>query len=151
MSYEDIRDALAPCGLSCEKCFAFADGEIRGHSRELIQKLGNFGPFAKRFETLLGDPVYAKYPGFAEMLEHLASENCRGCRNENCRLFSGCGVRPCHQEKGVDFCFQCDDFPCDRTGFDENLQGRWVALNERIRAVGIEAFYEESRGQPRYG
>ena len=150
MGHEAMLHALGPCGLSCEKCFAFAGGDIRRLSVELKAKLGNFGPFAKRFETLLGDPVYARYPHFAELLEHFASGNCQGCRNEDCKLFSGCGVRLCHQQKGVDFCFQCDDFPCSKTGFDDNLQKRWTELNRRIQEVGIEKYYEEAKDRPRY-
>ncbi len=29
MTTEQINAALAPCGLSCEKCFAHVDGDIR--------------------------------------------------------------------------------------------------------------------------
>lgn len=151
MTYEEILDAVGPCGLSCEKCFAYAEGDIRQLSLKLKEKLGNFGPFAKRFETLLGGPIFAKYPDFNEMVEYLTSENCKGCRDENCKLFSSCGVRPCHQQKGVDFCFQCADFPCQNTNFDEDLRTRWTALNKRIQDVGIETFYEETRDKPRYG
>ena len=147
---EKIKASLAPCGLSCETCFAHVDGDIRKHSMKLKEKLGNFGVYAKRFETLIGDPAFETYPQFKEMLDYLASGNCTGCRNEQCRLFKNCGVRPCHQEKGVDFCFQCDEFPCDHTHFDEHLYERWVKLNEIIQKTGIEAFYEKSRTRPRY-
>jgi hypothetical protein len=32
MTYEQIKASLAPCGLSCEKCFAHVDGDIRRYS-----------------------------------------------------------------------------------------------------------------------
>lgn len=150
MNREDIKQALAPCGLSCEKCFARQDGAIQAHAAALKEKLGNFTVYAKRFETLVGDPVFKTYPEFREMLAYLAQGNCTGCRNEQCRLFKGCGVRPCHQEKGVDFCFECPDFPCDHTGFDPHLQDRWVAMNQKIREIGLEAFYDQTRDAPRY-
>ena len=147
---EKIKAALAPCGLSCETCFAHVNGEIRKYSQKLKEKLGNFDVYAKRFETLVGDPVFKKYPDFKEMLDYFAQGNCTGCRNEQCRLFKDCGVRPCHQEKGVDFCFECDGFPCDHTHFDDHLYKRWVRLNEIIRRKGLEKYCEESRERPRY-
>jgi len=150
MENEQIKSALAPCGFSCEACFAYVDGDIRRHSLKLKEKLGNFGPYAERFTTMMERPIFKKYPDFKEMLDFLASENCRGCRNEQCRLFKGCGVRPCHQEKGVDYCFQCDEFPCNRTNFDEQLTKVWVAVNEKIRKMGIEQYYEKSKTRPRY-
>ena len=150
MAYDKILDALSPCGLSCEKCFAHIDGDIRKYSLKLKEKLGNFDMYAKRFETLLDNPIFRKYPDFKIMLDFLAAENCRGCRKENCKIFKKCGVRSCHQEKNLDFCFQCDEFPCDKTNFDEDLQNRWIKLNERIRKVGIENYYNETKDKPRY-
>lgn len=150
MDRETVKEILAPCGLCCETCFAHERGEIRKHAESLQEKLGNFGIYAKRFETLVGDPVFETYPGFARMLAYLASGGCKGCRQEQCRLFKTCGVRPCHQEKGIDFCFECEDFPCDHTGFDPHLQTRWTALNQRIREIGVAAYAKEARVRPRY-
>jgi hypothetical protein len=59
-------------------------------------------------------------------------------------------VRICHQEKQVDFCYECKDFPCDHTNFDDRLYTNFVKLNEKIKKTGIEAFYEKSRTSPRY-
>jgi hypothetical protein len=150
MEYEQIKGSLGPCGLCCETCFAHVDGDIRRYSLKLKEKLGNFDAYAQRFETLLGNPVFKKYPDFKEMLDYLAAENCRGCRNEQCKLFTDCGVRPCHQEKGVDFCYQCDEFPCNRTNYDDRLYKIWVLINEKIRKKGLESYYEETKARPRY-
>ena len=98
MTTDQIKSSIAPCGLSCEKCFAHVNGDIRRHSLKLKEKLGNFDNYAKRYETLLGDPVFKKYPDFKEALDYFASENCKGCRNEQCRLFKNCGVRVCYTE-----------------------------------------------------
>ena len=148
---EKIKAAIAPCGLCCETCFAHVDGDIRRYSQKLSEKLGNFHINAKRFETLLGNPIFRKYTDFKEMLDYFASENCTGCRNEQCKLFTNCGVRPCHQEKQVDFCWQCKDFPCENTNFDPGLNKAWKMINEKIREVGIETYCEEARNRPRYG
>ncbi len=69
--YEFIKQCLAPCGLHCGKCFAFAGGQIRALSSRLRVELGNFGVFAKRFVDLLDDPIIAKYPEFQDVLDHL--------------------------------------------------------------------------------
>ena len=150
MTYEKILKALGPCGLNCEKCFAHVDGDIRKYSVKLKEKLGNFEAYAKRFETLLDNPIFTKYQDFKIFLDYLASENCQGCRKENCKLFKDCGVRNCHQEKDVDFCFQCEEFPCDRTNFDENLQKRWIQLNNKIRKEGVKTFWDNTKEIPRY-
>ncbi len=150
MTNDSIKETIAPCGLCCETCFAHVNGEIRKLCIQLKEKLGNFHINAKRFETLLEEPIFKKYPDFKAMLDYFASENCHGCRNEHCKLFKNCGVRPCHQEKGVDFCYQCDEFPCNHTNFDKNLYKGWVAINEIIRKKGIETYCKGAKIRPRY-
>lgn len=151
MTEETIKESIAPCGLCCETCFAHVRGDIRKLALRLKEKLGQFHLNAKRFETLLEEPIFKKYPDFKEMLDYFAEDHCRGCRQEQCKLFKNCGIRPCHQEKGLDFCYQCPDFPCDHTNFDPDLEKRWVALNEIIRKKGIVAYWEQARVRPRYG
>lgn len=150
MPYEQIKATVAPCGLSCKTCFAHVDGDIRRYSLKLKEKLGNFDAYAKRYETLLDEPIFKKYPDFKEMLDYFASENCKGCRNEQCRLFKNCGVRGCHQEKQVDFCYQCDAFPCTNTHFDERLYKVWVLINKKIQKTGVEQYCEAAGNRPRY-
>ena len=151
MSDSSIKATIAPCGLCCETCFAHVNGDIRKLSIQLKERLGNFHLNAKRFVTLLEEPIFEKYDDFKQMLDYLAAENCRGCRNEQCKLFKNCGVRPCHQKMGVDFCHQCDQFPCDRTNFDERLYKGWMAINEIIREKGVETYCKIARKRARYG
>jgi hypothetical protein len=56
----------------------------------------------------------------------------------------------CYKEKGVDFCFQCSEFPCDKTNFDPHLNNRWLQMNERMNAIGVEAYFEETKDVCRY-
>ncbi|MEN6462559.1 MAG: DUF3795 domain-containing protein [Syntrophomonas sp.] len=58
--------------------------------------------------------------------------------------------RQCAEEKQVDFCFQCPEFPCGQTGLDENLYRRHVAINKRMQEIGPEAYYQETKDVPRY-
>ncbi len=150
MTPEQIKEILSPCGLCCETCFAQADGDIRKYSMKLKEKLGNFHLYAGHFVSLLENPIFKKYPDFKEMLDYFAAENCQGCRNEQCKLFKSCGVRVCHQKKQINFCYQCDQFPCDKTNFDPGLYRGWVTINEKIKEKGVEQFAREARNRPRY-
>jgi hypothetical protein len=147
VEYGDILNDLAPCGLSCRKCFANSQGEIVSLSAQLHERLGSFDVYAERFSAFL--PAFGDYPPFKELLAYLAQGHCDGCRNGTC-LYPNCGVTSCYREKGVDFCFECDEFPCDKTNFDPHLERRWRQMNERMREIGVEAYYEESKDQPRY-
>lgn len=150
MTTDTIKQAIAPCGLCCKTCFAHVNGDIKKLSIQLKEKLGNFHINAERFVTLLEEPIFKKYADFKEILDYFAEGDCQGCRNEQCKLFKDCGVRPCHQKMGVDFCYQCDEFPCDRNNFDEGLYNGWKAINEIIRKKGIETYCQNALSRPRY-
>ena len=150
MDYERLKSRLAPCGLHCGKCFAFIDGDIKNYSNRLKESLGYFGIYADRFVDLVDEPVFRKYHDFNELLSYFASVECRGCRKEKCKIFKDCKVRDCHEQKKIDFCFQCSDFPCNNTGFDQHLHKRSVDINMRMKEIGVERYYDEIKDKPRY-
>ncbi len=147
MTYDGIKKILAPCGLNCMKCQMYAEGEIRRHAAEMKRLLASFDGYAERFSRFL--PIYRKYPEFKELLAHFSQANCKGCRQGDCK-YPNCGVAQCFKSKGVDFCFQCGEFPCDKNNFDPNLHQRWIRMNQRMKEIGVEAYYEETKDQPRY-
>lgn len=147
MRHEEILKILAPCGLNCAKCQFSSEGDIRKHAIELKRLLGSFDSYAERFSKFLS--VYGSYPAFKELLNQFAKANCKGCRSGDCK-YPNCGVAPCSREKGVDFCFQCSEFPCDKSNFDPDLHRRWLIMNQRMKEVGVEAYFEETKDQPRY-
>jgi len=150
MEYDEIIEKLGYCGINCGKCFAFSKGPIKKYSGKLKESLGNFDVYAKRFSELLDEPVFNNYLNFKSMLAYFASENCRGCRIEGCKIFKGCLVRDCAIENKVDFCFECKNFPCENSGFDEHLKQRWININKKMGEIGVEAYYEEIKNKPRY-
>jgi len=115
VSYDTVKEHIAPCGLNCSKCALHIDGDIMRLSAALADALGpNFGSYAQRLFTAV-DPVFEEYEAFRELLDYFASGSCRSCRSGECP-FNLCTVRECVVEQGVDFCFQCNLFPCDRSG-----------------------------------
>jgi hypothetical protein len=86
----DFRQLTAPCGLDCFNCVVYranTDASLRQH-------------VAKR----LGVPVdKAVCPG------------CRAVQGAPAHLGAPgpCKVWRCISKKGLEFCFECIDFPCD--------------------------------------
>ncbi len=150
MEYSQILSKLGPCGLNCSKCFAYSNGSIKKLSSELQESLGNFDIYAERFVELLDEPVFKKYPDFKEMLSHFANAECKGCRNDECKLFQNCKVKQCSRDHSVDFCFQCEEFPCKKHGFDEHLEKRWITIQNKMEEAGVENYFKEIGNLPRY-
>ncbi|RPI79182.1 MAG: DUF3795 domain-containing protein [Desulfobacteraceae bacterium] len=139
---------IAPCGLNCAKCLAYENGAIREHSQALRQLLGpNFDAYAERFTAM--EPAFRDWPGFKRLLEFLSQGRCGGCRKNGC-LFTACGVHVCIKDKGVNFCFECAEFPCTNHGLPPILEQRWRQNNENLKQIGIDRYFEKTKDLPRY-
>lgn len=148
MPYEELLHRIAPCGLDCGKCIAFADGPVRKAAQELISLLGdNFHTYAERFAA--HTPVFAEYAAFRSLLDHLAQGEYRGCRSGSC-LFQACRVQHCVREHEVDYCFQCDAFPCATTELPPRLENLWRKNNTLMKTIGVEEFARRIKDRPRY-
>ena len=117
------KELLAPCGLYCGVCSIF------------IAHRDNNLKFKKRLM-----PVYK---AFAKTVDDIA---CTGCLSDGvvfpvCR---SCPIKRCSQDRGLDGCHQCDDFPCK---FIENFPiqvGKKVILRTipTWREIGTEKWVE---------
>ena len=75
------------------------------------------------------------------------SLKCDGCRAERRNFYcSSCKLILCASEKGLDFCGQCSEYPCEELkAFQSILPHRlelWQSL-ARIKEVGWEHWYGE--------
>jgi len=89
--------------------------------------------------------------------KHLArgkyTKQCNGCKFQDETLPSSCRnckLVACANEKNIDYCYQCDQFPCKliknldksyRTRYDVSL----VENSKTIREKGIDVFLEEEK------
>ena len=68
--------------------------------------------------------------------------NCPGCRAGGGE--AGCHQRLCCKGRGIDGCWQCDDFPCDEgfatDGHDPAFRGFWVASVRAVREHGLDRY-----------
>jgi len=80
---------------------------------------------------------------FAKGLKWLASQNkpCKGCRfGGGWSWWPDCPVRDCVIQKGIDFCYQCKDFPCKKLteGLLLDYKRAIIETNKKIENIGIK-------------
>jgi hypothetical protein len=148
VKYAEILKHLAPCGLDCGRCADLDGGEIQALSTRLRELLGNYGRVAALKAG--GRPEFAGFEEFQAVLESLGQGSCGGCRTDRVTCPLDCLARTCSREKGVDFCFQCPDYPCEGQFAGMPLRKRWMQLSDRMRQIGVEAFFEEQLATHRY-
>jgi hypothetical protein len=118
------KQLAAVCGLFCPACTFFIG------STEEPERLGKL---AHRFGLTASDV------------------ECYGCRSDKRGIFCNkyCKMTRCADNKGIDFCVQCDEYPCaELRAFQEKMPHRielWES-QERIKNGGWEAWYTEMIG-----
>jgi len=121
----DVVQMTAPCGLDCFNCPMYLANEDADLKKKIAVNLG--------------------------LPEELAS--CRGCRKEGGIIsFHGmkepCNVFKCIEARGLRFCYECADFPCDHlhpyadgaSRFPHNTKVFNLCL---IKKMGLEKWAEE--------
>jgi len=119
---EEADFTLAPpCGLYCGNCAIFRAYFDRDH--EKLKEIG------KKFRC---SPEAVR---------------CSGCRTEPQFCWSeDCEFKKCTGERGIDFCYECEEFPCEKVEkFSESAPHHrpiWENF-ERMKTVGWREWLRE--------
>lgn len=147
MDKSELLNLIAPCGLLCYTCDAMKNGVINEAAKKLLYVLESYDLFLKKCPG--SRPIAGKYHDFQEVLEYLADVKCNGCRNGRCPD-SNCIVPECTKSRTIYFCYECEEFPCAKTGFPEDLKVKWIRKNNKIKEIGLEKFFAEEKSIPHY-
>src|SRR5512136_1307515 len=115
------KEYLSPCGMYCSVCAVRAAD--RDDDRELKEKLA---------------PLFGIKP---------EQVSCDGCRSEKAFPFAqACAIRACANEKRLEGCHQCGDFPCNHVNafpFEISRQAMLAAI-PRWKELGTEPWVMET-------
>src|SRR5512139_3299718 len=85
----------------------------------------------------------AQIPGWHAAPEEM---HCSGCKTDdvfvNC---AKCPIRPCAKAKGVEFCHQCNDYPCDIHRFMRAASNQ-VPILRHVKAMELNQEFIRQRG-----
>ena len=117
----DIKSLSAVCGLFCAACSIYiGTNEDPGRLKNIADRHG------------------------------VKSEDmqCHGCRAEKRSYWCKdiCKIKPCADEKKIDFCIECNDYPCDMLQDFQKARPHRIELWEnqrRIAEIGYEKWFSE--------
>ena len=119
---ESKKGLCAVCGLFCPACTLFIGTEENDQKR--LKAVAN---------------VYGTDPEVWE---------CHGCRSDKRSYFckNECKMVDCAKARGIDFCVECDEYPCEELRNFKELRPHRIELWEnqkRISDVGYARWFEE--------
>ncbi len=123
------------------------DADIKVPDKRLAAVCGLFCPACTIFIGTREDAERLQV--LAERMQKPIEElKCSGCRTETrcfyCR--EKCTMAKCASEKGVEFCGECAEYPCEVLRTFQSAMPHRIELwksHERIRKAGFEKWYEE--------
>jgi hypothetical protein len=130
--YNKENELVAYCGIYCRLCDYFT-GRIRASARDLLEvankhnELKIFADTSKAFN----------YENFMKGLEWLSREMSPcigGCKGGG--GWEDCPIRKCCKNKGLRFCYECDNYPCETL---KRYPKRIEQLND-IKKTGLETW-----------
>ncbi len=93
-----MEGTLAYCGLICEKCPIYLATREQDKDKQYEMR----AVIAQEIKKHYGQETKPEDVG-----------DCDGCKAETGRLFcTGCEIRICAVQKGIENCAYCNDYPC---------------------------------------
>lgn len=141
----ESRDLIAYCGLYCGDCVNYK-GEVADLARDLRKKLreAKFNKVSQGLSAFFKE--FENYGQCYEVLGAMVKLRCkRTCREGGGPPF--CKMRICCQKKGIEGCWECDEFEtCTKLDFLKPVHEDAHLKNlAKIRKQGIDKFLEGKR------
>jgi hypothetical protein len=120
---------ISVCGLNCARCDMYEAGHGNDEMKNAIVKWFK----EERNETVKPERI-----------------RCDGCRGQlDAHWSPDCQMMLCAKEKGFQYCFQCQDFPCASVN-EFRSDGiphheRTIANSERMKEIGLETWIAEQK------
>lgn len=144
MVLSDRHILVGYCGVYCGAC-AWYKGKWREYAEGLLRLMDAYP--VMRWE----DEIPFDYEEFEKGLNWLINDRrvCQGCRSGDNLLT--CEIQDCVKNKGVDFCYQCEDFPCDKLFEIQRDHPDNIENIMRIQMIGIEEWIQEEENKVKDG
>jgi len=136
MSDENSLWLVTYCGLYCGLCAQHMRIPLQANQLQQTLQEEGYEDFYQYFPEMKNF-----FPQFSQFLEKLAKFNC------TCRSGKGgppnCEIRKCVQQRGINVCPQCREYPCERI---QKLAEHYPTLiqdGKRLQKIGMQKWIDE--------
>lgn len=155
---KDFLKKMAPCSLLCHVCPGYSDGAISQCAVKMCKHFEGYYDFNDEHLPEEHRGWLPEFEQFHNRLKKYTEGGCSGCRGHNDEDFGcieGCFIDACTKERGIHFCSECEDFPCEKakqffTENDKTLLTMWIEGSQRMREIGIKPYFEEKKDSSNY-
>jgi len=134
------KNEVAYCGNYCRTCYWYTDA-LRKPAAQLLDLIKSHFELAG-WINYKGSNAEQTIKGLEILSKTACAFNCKGGSG-----WGDCPVRKCCITKGIDFCFECSEFPCvlwDEKGKYSNVFNRAkIERLQKMKEIGVEEWIKK--------
>jgi len=134
----EVKKLIGYCGIYCGGCGMYKGRiitKVADDLKELVEAYG-YPEWVPEFGRIDFD-----FQEFQKGLAYFTKKN-SGCYcQKSCKDgggLPGCEIKKCAEERGVEICFQCDDYPCEHIYQFLKRHPEIAKEYERFKKLGLE-------------
>jgi hypothetical protein len=130
------RSEVSYCGIYCRKCHWYSDA-LRTPATQLLDLVKSHFEVAG-WINYKGGSSTETIKGLEILSKCACAFNCKGGGG-----WGDCPVRNCCMTKGVDFCFECSEFPCEENWSEKGKHANVFGVTKtkrlkEMKEIGVE-------------
>ncbi len=138
---EAKRSEVGYCGSYCRTCYWYNDA-LRKPAAQLLDLVKSHFEVAGWIDYK-GGCSKETIKGLEILSKSACAFNCKGGSG-----WGGCPVRKCCIAKGIDFCFECQEFPCERNWSEKSEHANVFTANkmkrlQEMKEIGVEEWIKK--------
>lgn len=134
-------DEVGYCGNYCRTCYWY-NNALMNPAKQLLELIKGHSEVAG-WINYKGGSSKETIKGLEILSKSACAFNCKGGGG-----WSGCPVRKCCNAKGIDFCFECPDFPCERNWGEKSEHADVFTADkikrlQEMKEIGVEEWIKK--------
>jgi len=106
------EDLITYCGVYGGYCSGWCENTIRVDLAKALAELVDASGCHHWMPTEIKDFDYVEFRKGLDFFSKDARVICQSCCKSGLSGYLGCDIRKCCEERGLDVCFECSEFPC---------------------------------------
>jgi len=136
---EEMRKLITYCGAFCGSCTGYRGRIGAMVAKDLREIIAPYAEWVPQYEK-----INFNFEDFLKGLDYFADETSGAYCKVACKDGGGapCKVKPCAQERGVEICYECEEFPCEHFSWILERYPERLEDCKRYRELGLDAWLQ---------
>lgn len=138
-SMDEKKNLITYCGGFCGSCGGYRGRIVAMVAKDFRELIVAYADWVPEYEK-----IDFNFDDFLRGVDYFADEEVGPYCRDGCKGGGGapCKVRPCARERGIEICYECDEFPCEHFSWILERYPEKLEDQKRYKKLGLDAWLE---------